>query len=225
MASVIKFDSLAAGTSIAMPLAFNVADVQSRAEQYLTEVQQQASQLLEQARQEAEKIKQQARQQAIQAAQAEVQQQIQQRAAELTDQRCKTAIAGCQQTVQQLTESMNEWLTQWRDQTIQLAARMADKLVRSQMQDNNELLRVWMEEAISALRDARELRVLVHPDDFAVAGRFLQSLMRSASPSGQVEVLPDPNVKPGGCIVKSSHGQIDQQLESQLMRLTEQLSQ
>ena len=41
--------------------------------------------------------------------------------------------------------------------------------------------------------------------------------------AAQIEVIPDPEISLGGCIVRSMHGLIDQQLETQLQRLVEQL--
>ena len=110
-----------------------------------------------------------------------------------------------------------------RNLTVELAARMAEKLVRRAMQDNEEVLRVWLEEAIIAMRDARELRILVNPGDFSVAGRFLQNLTKMIPQAALIEVIPDPEISLGGCIVRSMHGFIDQQLETQLQRLVEQL--
>jgi flagellar biosynthesis/type III secretory pathway protein FliH len=54
----------------------------------------------------------------------------------------------------------------------------------------------------------------------AVAGRFLQNLAKSVPQAAQVEVLPDPEISLGGCIVRSSHGQLDQQLETQLTTIS-----
>lgn len=220
MASVLKQDGLIRGTAAASPVAFNVEDVQSKARDFLTEVQQQAVTILDQARQEADKIRLQSKQDGMR----DAQKQIDETANRLSDQRCRTAIAGCQHSVQQLNEATVQWLAQWRNQTVQLAARIAEKLVRREMASNNELLRVWMEEAIVALRDERDLRVLVHPDDFSIAGRFLQSMAKSVTHAASVEIIPDPEIHPGGCIVRSKHGQIDQQLETQLQRLVDQLN-
>jgi flagellar biosynthesis/type III secretory pathway protein FliH len=105
-----------------------------------------------------------------------------------------------------------------------LAAEIANKVVRRELSSDNELLRVWLEEALVAMQDARELRVRVHPDDFAVTGRFLQQLAKSIPQAASVEILPDPEISLGGCRLQSNHGQIDQQLETQLDRLAEQLS-
>jgi flagellar assembly protein FliH len=220
MASVLKQDGLLRGTATACPVAFNVEDVQSKARDFLAEVQQQAATILNQARQDADKIRVQAKQEGLR----DAQKQIEETANRLSDQRCRTAIAGCNQSVDQLNEATTQWLAQWRIQTVELAARIAEKLVRREMASNNELLRVWMEEAIVALRDERDLRVLVHPDDFSIAGRFLQSMAKSVTHAASVEIIPDPEIRPGGCIVRSKHGQIDQQLETQLERLADQLN-
>jgi flagellar assembly protein FliH len=224
MASVLKHETLSRGSSRAEPIAFNIEDMQSRARDYLLEMQTQAAELLEKARAEALQIKSQAHQEGVQSAQLEIQRKIEEAAARLSDQRCKTAIEACEQTVNKISQSTAEWLAEWRNQTVQVAAKIAEKIVRSQMDDRNELLRVWMEEAIVAMRDERDLRVLVHPDDFAIAGRFLQSLSRTVPHAGNIEVVPDPQTKAGGCVVKSKNGQIDQQLETQLQRLVDQLT-
>ncbi len=225
MASVLKHDNLQRpGPSTSVPVAFNVVDMQSRARDYLLEMQQQAADLLDKARKDAATVKSQARQDGLQAAQAETQRRIEESATRLSDQRCKTAIAACQQSVDQLSQSTTEWLTAWRNQTVEIAMKIAEKLVRHELKISGEVLKVWMEEAIVAMRDERDVRILVHPDDFAQAGGYLQSLAQTIPHAGSATVVPDPQVQRGGCIVRSKHGQLDQQVESQLRRLMEQLT-
>jgi len=186
-------------------------------------MQQQAAEILERARQESIAIKADAQQAGLKAAREEIEKRVEDTAARVSDARCKTAIAACHQSMDQLHEATSQWLTQWRNQTVELACRIADKLVRARMGSDNELLRVWMEEALVSMRDEREVRILVHPDDFSLAGRFLQSLAQTIPHAGSATVLPDPEVQRGGCVVRSKNGRMDQQLESQLQRLAEQL--
>ncbi len=223
MASILKHDALLRGDSTPQPVVFNMEDVQSRAKEYLAQVQQQAAELLEKANVEARQLREQAKQQGLADAQSQINRQVAQTAQALSDDRCRTAILACEETMEQLSISTASWLTKWRNQTVELAARIAEKIVRREMGDDSELLRVWMEEALVAMRDARDVRVIVHPDDFAIAGRFLQKLMHALPQAGSVEVLPDPEIERGGCIVRSNHGLIDQQLMTQLNRLVEQL--
>lgn len=223
MAAVLKSEQLSSGSEYAQVVAFNIEDVQSRARDYLAQVQREAAELLAAAQADAARIRQQAKAEGIAQASAQIEQRVQTSAQQLSDARCKSAIAACEATVENLSQQTAQWLALWRDQTVELASRIAERILRREMATSEETLRVWMEEAIVAMRDVRELRVLVHPDDFAVAGRFLQQLAKSVPQAAQVEILPDPQISPGGCLVRSAHGSIDQQLETQLQRLTEQL--
>ncbi len=223
MATILKNDRVDGASAVTSLIAFNVEDLQQQARGYLEEVQRQAAQILDDARHKAVEIQKQAHQQGVEAAMRDFQSRVDQQSQQLSDQRCKTAIAACEATVKQLSEETSQWLSQWRNLTVGLAAQMAEKLVRRSMQDNEEVLRVWLEEAIIAMRDSRELRVLVHPDDFAVAGRFLQNLTKMIPQAAQIEVIPDPEISRGGCVVRSMQGFIDQQLETQLQRLADQL--
>ncbi len=223
MAAVLKSEQLARGSDYPQAVVYNVEDVQSRARDYFEQIQQEAAAILAQAKQDAHSIREQAKADGIAQAKATIEHNIQTTAQALSDSRCKTAIAACEATVEQLAHDTSGWLALWRNQTVQLAARIAEKILRRETQDHDETLRVWMEEAIVAMREVRELRVLVHPDDFSVAGRFLQQLSNSVPQAVSVEIIPDPEISLGGCIVRSSHGQLDQQLEAQLQRLVEQL--
>lgn len=223
MAAVLKSEQLAGGSHYPQAVVYNVEDVQARAREYFQQVQQEAAAVLAKAHQDAVLIREKAQADGIAQSKVIIEQKIQQTAQQLSDARCKTAIAACESTVQELSQQTNAWLAVWRNQTVVLASRIAEKILRREMQDRDETLRVWMEEAIVSMREVRELRVLVHPDDFAVAGRFLQQLSKSVPQAATVEIIPDPEVTSGGCIVRSAHGQLDQQLEAQLQRLMEQL--
>lgn len=223
MATVLKEAQLRQSGESGRIIAFNIDDVQVRAQAYLNEVRQQAAALVAQARKEADAVSASARSLGLADAQKDVAQQVEARAKQLTEERIRMATAACQQTVDSLNNDTTRWLQEWRDVTVDLAIAMAEKLVKQSMAEGAEPLRVWLEEALTMMRDARDVHILVHPDDFTWAGRYLQQMAKHVPHAGTAEVLPDPEVAPGGCIVRCQHGQIDQQLETQLVRLGEQL--
>jgi flagellar assembly protein FliH len=222
MATILKQEQIA-NEGMPRMVAFNMDDVQERAATYLAQVKAQCQQLLESATAEADAIRQAARDQGLAEARQAFAAEVEQRAQQLTDDRTRTATNACQQAVSNLESETVKWLQEWRNRTVNLAIAMAEKLVRQSMSSGVEPLRVWLEEALMMMRDAREVQVLVHPDDFTWAGRYLQSMTRHLPLAGQAEVLPDPQVSRGGCIVRCPQGHIDQQLETQLQRLGEQL--
>lgn len=224
MAGIIKSHELEQQADAPLPVAFNVEDIQNRTRQHLEDAKREAAEILEAAKKEASAIKAAAEQEGIRQAQQNIDEQIRIAATEMSDERCRTAIAACETTVDNLIVETASWLAKWRDQTVELAARIAEKVVRREMTDNTDLLRGWLEEALVTVREARDLQAHVHPDDFAIAGRFMQQIARSIPQAASVEIVPNPDVSAGGCIVKSNDGTIDFQLESQLERLVEQLS-
>ncbi len=223
MATILKESQLKQSGESPGLVAFNIDDVQARAQAYLQEIRKQAAQIIADAQREADSVRSTARAKGAAEAQNEIAQQVENRARQLTEERIRLATAACQQAVDSLSNDTSKWLQEWRDITVDLAIAMAEKLVRQSMQHGVEPLRIWLEEALMMMRDARDVHILVHPDDFTWAGRYLQQMAKHVPHAGTAEILPDPEVSPGGCIVRCQHGQIDQQLETQLARLGEQL--
>ena len=223
MATILKQAHMQQSGDADRMVVFNVDDVQQRAQAYLAQVREQAAAVLASAQSEANAQRDAARAAGIAEAQKNIAQQVEERARQLTEERIRTATAACQQAVDSLTTDTTQWLQEWRDLTVDLAIAMAEKLVRQSMASGLEPLRVWLEEALMMMRDARDVHILVHPDDFTWAGRYLQQMAKHVPHAGTAEILPDPEVSRGGCIVRCQHGQIDQQLETQLARLGEQL--
>ncbi|MGN6545831.1 MAG: FliH/SctL family protein [Aureliella sp.] len=223
MATILKQEQIQQSGDVNRLVAFNIDDVQQRAQAYLAQVREQAAGILAAAKSEADQQRASARAAGVAEAQKTIAEQVEQRARQLTEERIRTATAACQQAVDSLTTDTTAWLQEWRDLTVDLAIAMAEKLVRQSMAQGLEPLRVWLEEALMMMRDARDVHILVHPDDFTWAGRYLQQMAKHVPHAGTAEILPDPEVSRGGCIVRCQHGQIDQQLESQLARLGEQL--
>lgn len=223
MASVIKHEHVPEHQRASAAREFNVQDVQVRAQQAIDSAREQARAIIAEAEAAANEIRERAKEQGIADAKNEITKQVEAKAQQLSDTRCKTAVASCEKSLDQLATSTTEWLGIWRQQTITLACQIAEKLVRHEMSINEEVLHGWLEEAIVATRDMREVRIIINPDDFTVVGRFLQHLAKAVPQAANAEIVPDPKIEIGGCIVRNSDGEIDQQLSTQLERLVEQL--
>lgn len=224
MASILKARSPSTATKDG-PIAFNLQDVQLSADSYLAEVQSRAEEILCEAREMAREVQEKARKQGLEQAEQEFDERVQQAARKLTELRCRTAIASCESALERINETTVNWLTAWRDQTVSLAAHMAEKLVRQEISlDRRKTLSHWLEDALNSLRESRSIHICVHPDDHSIAEQLLELIARSIPQTSEARVVADSKVELGGCIVRTSHGQIDQQLTTQLERLVEQLS-
>ena len=65
MAGVIKSHEIGQGTSVSLPIAFNVEDIQNRTKQHLDDARREAKEIIDAAKREAEAIKAAAQKQGL----------------------------------------------------------------------------------------------------------------------------------------------------------------
>jgi flagellar assembly protein FliH len=86
-----------------------------------------------------------------------------------------------------------------------------------------EITLALVREALELAGGSPGLRVCLNPDDHRALAAQAQALTAAVSPLGAAEIVADEDVTPGGCRVESHFGSIDQQIESQLKRIEEEL--
>lgn len=100
------------------------------------------------------------------------------------------------------------------------ATRLARAVLRTELQTHPEAVVAVAQEAVaSMLAGARQVRLLVHPDDLAPvrAGAGLELQARG------VLVAPSPAVARGGCVLESELGRIDARIEQRWAQATQLL--
>jgi flagellar assembly protein FliH len=100
---------------------------------------------------------------------------------------------------------------------------MAARVLRRELKADPQVPLPLLREALELSRGSAEVRVLLNPDDYAALRDEVQTLTAEFSRVGATQVIADPRVTPGGCRVETRHGVIDQQFESQLSRIVEEL--
>lgn len=94
-----------------------------------------------------------------------------------------------------------------------LALAVARRIVGDALEADPEHLRVLVDDALGRMRRASRIRVRVHPDDAA-----------ALHPPLPAEVLCDPTLTRGGCVVESELGEVDARLEVRLDALAQAIA-
>jgi flagellar biosynthesis/type III secretory pathway protein FliH len=68
------------------------------------------------------------------------------------------------------------------------------------------------------------VRLHLNPQDHKNLGTQVRTLIDAMSGLGEAEVVADATIDRGGCRVETRFGSIDQQIESQLARIEEELT-
>lgn len=104
-----------------------------------------------------------------------------------------------------------------------LATRMAERILDTELALRPEAILSVARKAMSQVRFCRKLVLKLSPEDLEVAVSQRSKLMEAVQATGEIEILPDPRIRRGGCMVETEAGEVDATLESQLEALEKAL--
>jgi flagellar assembly protein FliH len=171
------------------------------------------------ARQEAARLKQQAEAEGRREGMAAVERTV----AEQLGRQLATLRPALEQVVQEIRHAKQAWLRQWEKGAVHLAAAMAARVVRRELSRTPEVPVALVREALELAAGNAELKIRLNPADHASLASQIQLVVRELAPLANTELVADPQISGGGCRVDTRFGVIDQQFESQLARIEEEL--
>lgn len=216
MSTVIKASSRA-------PLAtasFGFHESSGQPEAGMESIRAEAAKILAAAHEEARDIRQRAaeegRRAGLMAADRNLQDQV---AAQVA-----TLLPAWRQAIDALTNSRQSWRAHWEKQAVHLAAAMARRVVRRELQRQPEITLSLVAEALELAAGKPQVRILLNPDDHRALGEQVHALAAEMGRAATTEIVADPSVSRGGCRLETRHGVIDQTIEAQLDRIEQELS-
>jgi flagellar biosynthesis/type III secretory pathway protein FliH len=114
-------------------------------------------------------------------------------------------------TLRELEELRRSMIRQTEHQIVQLAIEMARRIVRREVQTDNDLLCAMARVALDRLGDASPATIRLNPEDY----HTIVARQGGAWAGSSVNVVADPSVGRGGCMVESPFGFVDASVEAQ----------
>jgi flagellar assembly protein FliH len=221
MATIIRKDGVRQSPSgrPVQPLAFSFADMRGQADDYLETVRHEAAKIVQQAHQEAENIRRQADAAGRKAAEAAVERILDEKVAG----RMATLLPALEQLVEQINGAKGELQSHWERSAMKVSTAIAQRIIRRELAREPQITLDLIADALRLAAGTAEITVHVNPTDYENLG---SQIVRLADTLGQLApsaVVSDPEISAGGCRVETKFGQIDQQIESQLRRIEEDL--
>lgn len=181
----------------------------AQAQQILSAAREQAAEMVRHAREQSAETTRQARIEGRSAAEAE--------AGELL-----LSAHGVYDEVRAWRKAM---LAQSEHEVLNLVAAVARAIFGEGLTLDPERLRATFARALAEARPLGDLRVHVHPDDAALLSPHWPELQSAHATAGQrVELVPDANMRRGGCLVEGDYGMVDARVETQVDLALEALS-
>jgi flagellar assembly protein FliH len=110
-----------------------------------------------------------------------------------------------------------------RDSVIELALRLAEKIIHRQLQVDQQMVVDQVTSALKAMTGATNLSIHINPDDRPVMDEVMPELHETFGQFKHMRVVADANVGRGGCILVHDHGRLNATVETQLRRAVELL--
>ncbi len=221
MATIIKRESqpYSSGNRVG-GVAYDLTDMAGQADDYLGNVRGEASKIIEEARSEAVKIRKQAEIAGRKAAQEAIERILD----EKVGKQMKTLTPALAAAVKQIEDSRQEWLKFWETSAVQFACAIANRIVRREIEKKPEIPAEWVTESLRLCAGAAEITVKLNPTDHTTLGGQVAQLAAEFNPAAQTKVVADASISVGGSLVETEFGAIDQQIETQLERVAEELN-
>jgi flagellar assembly protein FliH len=121
-------------------------------------------------------------------------------------------------TIDEVASLRTELMRRTERELVNLALVLAERIVRREVSLDRELLVTMARVAIDRLGERASATIRLNPADHAAltAGRTVPL-------AGPVEVVADPHVSRGGCLVRSDFGLMDLGIEAQINELSRAL--
>jgi flagellar assembly protein FliH len=123
----------------------------------------------------------------------------------------------------ELEASRDELLAQGLAEVIALACAIARRVTKRQGELDPAVLTENLKEAMTLAVHAADVRIALHPTQIQRLRAELPNLRMAWPQLKHIQLLPDPDIAPGGVRVKTLHGEVDAQLETQLDRIAAEL--
>jgi type III secretion protein L len=117
----------------------------------------------------------------------------------------------------------DDFLAQREPALVQLAIRIANKIINAELQTSKETIIGIVRAAVQSAQREKTLVLQINPAHEVQVRTWAESLSSSSRHAPDIRLMVSSEIPEGGCIVESDIGIVDARLETQLQRLEEAL--
>lgn len=186
----------------------------------LDRARREASCILKEAQEQANGIRQDAERKGVCQATRTIEQQVRLE----VDRRLETALPALEEAVRSIDCEKARHLKQCEAHVVRLATAIAERVVRRELGRAPEIALDLVREALDLAAGSERIKLHLNPADYETLGEQAGQLTARLSETTATDLVADSAISPGGCLIETEFGNIDQQFEMQLARIEEELT-
>ena len=125
--------------------------------------------------------------------------------------------------IEQLETAKQSFLQYWEQSAVKIVQAIASRVIDRALPDMADVPLRLLREALELGTGSTSLRIRLNKEDYKALKPQMDLLVREMARSAQTEIVGDESVSPGGCILETPQGTIDNQIESRLARIEQEL--
>jgi len=126
--------------------------------------------------------------------------------------------------IDQLETAKQSFLQYWEQSAVKIVQAIASRVIDRELPGMTDVPLRLLREALELGTGSTSLRIRLNQGDYEALKPQIDLLVHEMVRSAQTEIIGDESVSPGGCILETPQGVIDNQIESRLARIEEELS-
>ena len=127
------------------------------------------------------------------------------------------------QLVREINDAKGELLGRWERSALKVSSAIAERIIRRELVREPQITLDLIADSLRLATGAADITLHVSPSDYENLGTQINRLAETLTQLAPSSVVADPAIAPGGCRIETKFGEIDQQIESQLRRIEEEL--
>lgn len=125
--------------------------------------------------------------------------------------------------LRQAEEQRRQSIESLESEIVRLAIEMTEKLLSARLNMDPRVIVEIAKEAIGKLHKRDQVALWVNPSEADLYEERRGELEKNLSPKGELIIIKDPDIKPGGCVAETENGRVDATLDSRWQALLEAL--
>ena len=125
--------------------------------------------------------------------------------------------------IDRLDMAKQSFLQQWERSAVKIAETIAAKAIARQLPEMVDVPLRLLREALELGTGSTSVRIRLNPNDYEALQPQMDILIQEMTRSVATEIVSDVSISPGGCVLETPQGTIDNRIESRLARIEEEI--
>ncbi|MDR0335697.1 MAG: hypothetical protein LBI18_01255 [Planctomycetaceae bacterium] len=135
----------------------------------------------------------------------------------------ETLLPALKTMVERFETAKQSFLQLWEQSAIKVATAIAERAISRSLPDMIDVPLRLLRESLELGAGSASVRIRLNPNDYETLQPQIDLLIREMVNAARTEIVPDTKISPGGCVLETSLGTIDNQIESRLERIEQEL--